>query len=89
MGIPSVRQLLSQVTSYELTEWMAYEHVAGPLDNSWRDKVAAETHYLLQWNNFLLGVQCTPKDSKNPVPEPQFIARPWALDDEPEPEEEE
>lgn len=31
MGIPSVTELLSRVTSAEVTEWMAFERISGPL----------------------------------------------------------
>ncbi|MER5252899.1 hypothetical protein [Streptomyces sp. NPDC002855] len=80
-------QLLAQLSSYELREWMAYEAKNGPLDNRWRDRMMAEMHYFSQWNNFLVGAQCSTKDKKNPVPEPQFAKRPWVSEEsEAEPE---
>lgn len=72
------------MTSYELTEWMAYEQVAGTVDGRWQDDLLAGHQYLTQWSNFLLGAQVTEKGKKNPVPEPIWPARPWA----PEPPEE-
>jgi len=36
-----VRELLARTTSRELTEWMAYERVTGPLDTRLRGDIAA------------------------------------------------
>lgn len=36
-----VRELLSRTSSRELTEWMAYERVTGPLDSRLRTDIAA------------------------------------------------
>lgn len=31
-----MRELLARVSSRELSEWMAYERITGPLDERWR-----------------------------------------------------
>lgn len=36
-----VRELLSRVSSRELTEWMAYERLTGPLDSRLRGDISA------------------------------------------------
>lgn len=36
-----VRELLARTSSRELTEWMAYERVTGPLDPNLRTEIAA------------------------------------------------
>jgi hypothetical protein len=41
MGIPSVRELLQRVTSAEITEWMAFEKINGPLGGQRTDYAAA------------------------------------------------
>jgi len=37
----SVRDLLARMSSRELTEWMAYERVTGPLDDRLRGEISA------------------------------------------------
>lgn len=66
----SVKELLATHTSLELRQWMAYEAKSGPLSPQWDRRIMADVHYLLQWNNYLLGAQLTPEGKKNKVPEP-------------------
>ena len=40
LGMP-VRELLARISSRELTEWMAYERVTGPLDSRLRGDISA------------------------------------------------
>lgn len=82
-----VKELLATHTSRELREYMAYEIHAGPLGDTFtRDRVQ-EMHYLLQWNNYLLGAWVTKEGEKNPVPEPVNVR--WQEEDEEDDEEEE
>ena len=81
-----VKELLSTHSSRELREYMAYEMHAGPIGDSFTRERVAEMHYLLQWNNYLLGAWVTKEGEKNPVPEPEMVS--WK-DDEPEDDEEE
>lgn len=37
----NVRELLARTSSLELTEWMAYERVTGPLDDRLRGEISA------------------------------------------------
>ncbi|KOG22003.1 phage tail assembly protein T [Streptomyces viridochromogenes] len=37
----TVRELLARITSRELTEWMAYERITGPLDSRLRTDISA------------------------------------------------
>jgi hypothetical protein len=64
--------LLATHTALELREWMAYEAKSGPLGQQWDRRMTADLHYLMQWNNYLLGAQLTPEGKKNKVPEPAF-----------------
>lgn len=82
-----MKELLATHTSRELREYMAYEQHAGPLGDGWtRDRVQ-EMHYLLQWNNYLLGAWVTKEGEKNPVPEPVHVQ--WQTEDEEDDEAEE
>lgn len=44
----TVAELLSRISSWELSEWMAYEDATGPLDNRWRDDMLARIHECIQ-----------------------------------------
>ena len=37
----TVRELLSRISARELTEWMAYERITGPLDSRLRGDISA------------------------------------------------
>lgn len=39
----TVGELQQRISSYEITEWMAYEALEGPLDPNWRRDFAAAT----------------------------------------------
>lgn len=64
---------------------MAYERVAGPVGDVWRNEMLAQMHELMQTANYLLGAQCSDEKNPNPVPQPKPLPRPWAP---PEPEQE-
>jgi hypothetical protein len=69
-------EMLERISSYELTEWAAYEMKNGPLGSQWRDDMTASIHELLQANNYLTGAS---GGKKNPVPKPKAVPRPWEL----------
>lgn len=71
--------MLSQMTSNQLSEWKAYEMVAGPLDRKFDQEVLAHIHEQLQLANFLSGQSFVNKDTTNPVPSPQRYPTPEML----------
>jgi hypothetical protein len=71
-----VRELLATVDSYELSEWVAYERVFGPIGSRYNDEMLAQQHEILQSVAYLLGAQVTPKGQKNPIPIPKHTPRP-------------
>lgn len=83
-----VGEMLSRISSYEITEWMAYEKAQGPLLSEYRDDMLASIHEQLQFLCHLYGSQF----EENPVDEPVKLPRPndlydWVkrdeVDDEP------
>jgi hypothetical protein len=76
LGYRSVNEMLNSMSSTELTEWIAYERVAGPLGDSYTHEVLASIQEHLQ---MLLKVQ-TGEDGPDPKP----IPRPHELHDKPE-----
>lgn len=66
------------MTSYELTEWMAYERHAGPLGAQWANEAIASLHEQLQFLNYMTGqAHFTDKnDRKGPAPKPSHYPRP-------------
>lgn len=85
-----VSELLARTSSYELTEWMAYENAFGPLGPEYRDDMLASIHEQLQALRHLMGELWTEKD--NPIPVPKKLPRPndlWqqaSADDEDDPD---
>jgi hypothetical protein len=72
----SVKDLLASHTSYELTEWEAYERVYGFTDPKLYDLLAA-IHEEVQLTNHLLGgAHFTEEGGENPVPAPTRLPRP-------------
>lgn len=68
--------MMDSITSRQFNEWYAYEKMVGPLDNVWRDEVAAQTHELIQLNNRLAGAAISGKGHKNPAPKMKRVPRP-------------
>ncbi len=80
--------MLDQISARQLAEWMAYERVAGPLDDSWLAELVGQIHELFQHQNFMMGMKVY-KNSK--VPKPRHVPRPremWGELAEPESTEE-
>lgn len=73
MHVP-VKVLLASMDSNEISEWMAYEEFAGPLDSTWSQEVLGQIHELLQ-HLISITVQAH-SDTKKP-PKVQNIPRPW------------
>lgn len=84
----SVKEFLASHTSLQIREYMAYEKHAGPIGNAWQRDTLDQMHYVLQWNNYLLGAWVTKEGEKNPVPQPVFRTWKPEEEDEDEPEEE-
>lgn len=78
-----------------LSEWMAYERFAGPIDDRWRDEVLASLQEAVQVNGQLIGMSIPKKKGKkNPAPKFRKVPRPTEIfrqdeEDEPEDDEEE
>jgi hypothetical protein len=73
-----VEEVLTRTSSRELTEWIAYERLYGPVGNEWRDELQASIHELLQFANHLKGASMTSeKQRKNQVPKVKLYPRPW------------
>lgn len=68
----TVAQLLSCISSRELTEWQAYEQATGPLGSRYSDDVLAAIHEQLQISNRMYGEQF----EENMVPIPKAVLRP-------------
>lgn len=84
-----VKELLATHSSLELRKYMAYERHAGPIGDGWQRDRLDQIHYLLQWNNYLLGAWVTQKGEENPVPQPVWVGwKEQPEEDEDESEEE-
>lgn len=70
----TVNDLLNKMSSYELTEWMAFERVNGPLGQQYSDDMSANIHEQLQAIQFILGRMSAGEES--PVPAPHRVLRP-------------
>lgn len=70
----TVNELLTRVSSYELTQWMAFERVNGPLGRQYSEDMLANIHEQLQAIQFILGRMSAGEDS--PVPAPHRMLRP-------------
>lgn len=71
----TVRELLSKLDSYEVTEWMAYERAFGPIGDMYIHATLSSIQEQLQLVAYLQGGQY----SENPAPEPQRWPRPDQL----------
>lgn len=74
--------LLATHSSHELSEWMAFERVNGPIGVKWDREVAAQKHEMMQFANHLLGAQLSDDKHPNQVPKAQAVPRPWDPDPE-------
>lgn len=74
---------LARISSYELTEWLAYEREGGPIGTAWQDEAMASLHEQFQRLNRLQGAAhfTDKKHRKNPVPEPKRYPRPYEIFD--------
>lgn len=67
-----VGEMLSRMSSYEVTEWRAYELATGPLGSQFSDDVLAAIHEQLQFANRMAGEQF----EENPAPPIRSVKRP-------------
>lgn len=79
--------LLATHSSHELSEWMAFEQVYGPIGMKWDREVQAQLHELAQFQNYLLGAQLSDEKTPNPAPKPEPLYRPWDMDEDMQPPE--
>lgn len=61
-------------SSYEITEWLAYENAYGPIGDHYLNETLAQMHELMQTMAYLAGA----KMEENPVNKPTTHARPGA-----------
>lgn len=73
-----VREVLATHSSWELSEWMAYEKAYGPIDDDWRDNTLGEVHELLQGLVHLTAATNS-KDGKSPETVPKRHVRPYEI----------
>lgn len=66
--------MLDHIDSYEISEWMAFEHAFGPIGPEYRDEALALIHDQLQLLCSMYGA--VNWQDKNPVGEPKPIPRP-------------
>lgn len=76
------REVRERVTSTDLAEWIAFESVHGPIDNSFERIMLREIHYQIQILNYLTGANFTNEDEgiENPIEEPVRYPLPWEID---------
>jgi hypothetical protein len=53
----TVDEMLNRISSYELTQWDAYERATGPLGGRYSDETLAAIQEQLQLTCYLLGAQ--------------------------------
>jgi hypothetical protein len=88
LGWPSVEWGLAHISSWELSEWEAYEREYGPVNNLFQSEVLAQIHELIQQLNRITGAAhfTNKTHRKNPVPEPKKVPRPWIHEEQEDPE---
>lgn len=65
---------MTEIDSYELAQWRAFERVNGPLGHQYSDDMLANIHEQLQACQFILGRLSAGDES--PVPMPHRVLRP-------------
>lgn len=63
------------VSSYELSEWRAFERAHGPLGMEYSDSLLAAIHEQQQFGNYINGMGHF-GSKKNPAPKPSHYPRP-------------
>lgn len=67
-----VGEMLRRMSSYEVTEWRAYELATGPLGREYSDDMLAAIHEQMQFANKMAGEQF----EENPAPAIKHVRRP-------------
>lgn len=75
----TVAEMLDRIDSRELTEWVAYEHMFGPLGSQYADNQLASIEERLVFLTEVTGKRGSKQQPKPPNPVP----RPWELNKEP------
>lgn len=66
-------EMLERMSSRELTEWAAYERVAGPVGPLYEQSLLREIHYMQQQQLHAFGSANTDKGKQNPIPKPEHL----------------
>lgn len=75
-----VREMLKRIDARELTEWLAYEEIYGPIGTTYQDEALAAIHEKLQELLHATGAaHLTPKGKENPFSKPEHYPRPSEL----------
>lgn len=67
----TVDDLLTRMSSRELTEWQAYERHAGPIGPAWFGEVIAAIHEQLQMSNYMFSKAKFKQPGKKPEQYPR------------------
>lgn len=73
--------MLGAMSSRQVSEYMAYERIHGPIGDGWLHETISQMHEQLQSINYLLSqAHFTDKQhKKGPIPEPKRHPRPWEI----------
>jgi hypothetical protein len=76
------------MSSYELSQWMAFERAHGPIGDEWSNEALAQIQEQLQQLSYLLSqAKFTDKTHrKGPVPRPERFPRPYESVTKPTPQ---
>lgn len=59
---------MKRISSYELSQWIAYERASGPLGQIYSQDMLAQIHEQLQAIQYILGAQAAGEESPVPIP---------------------
>lgn len=74
------REVLARTSSADLAEWIAFEKVQGPIDDTYQSILLNEIQYQLQVSNRLFGAAYFVNEEEgieNPIDEPIRLSLPW------------
>jgi hypothetical protein len=82
LGYRSVNEMLGSLSSNELTEWLAYEKVAGPLGNAYLAEILAAIQEQLQHLSILTAQDKNARVQHVPRPHELYErSEPYAMDE--------
>lgn len=71
----TVSEMLTRISSHELSEWAAYEQEVGQLGSDWDREVQRQIHYQLQALLHTTVALKTEAGKTNPIPEPTLLPK--------------